>query len=97
MNCSICHKKISKSQIEYGDANPVKRDESGKIIARAFHHACVEMLLEREELVAENKKLEAAEAASYLGRIKSEKKAKSSAKNGRLGGRPRQTTAGDMG
>lgn len=90
MNCSICHMEISRSQIESGDANPVKRDENGKIISRGFHHDCVEMLLEKEELAAENKKLEAADAAAYLGSIKSEKKAKSSAENGRLGGRPKK-------
>lgn len=90
MNCSICHMEISRSQIEIGDANPVKRDENGKIISRGFHHYCVELLLEREELAEENKKLEAAEAAAYLGSIKSEKKSKSSAANGRLGGRPKK-------
>jgi hypothetical protein len=82
--------EISRSQIESGDANPVKRDESGTIIARAFHHQCVEMFLEREELAEENKKFETAEAAAYLGSIKSEKKSKSSAANGRLGGRPKK-------
>jgi len=91
MKCSICHMEISKSQIEYGDANPVKRDENGKIISRAFHHQCVDALIEKMELEEENKKLEAQEAARYLGSIKSEKKANSSAENGRLGGRPKKS------
>lgn len=82
--------EISKSQIEYGDANPIKRDENGKVISRAFHHQCVETLFEKMELAEENKKLEAAEAARYLGSIKSAKKAKSSAENGKLGGRPKK-------
>jgi len=82
--------EISKSQIDYGDANPAKRDQNGKIITRAFHHQCVDALIEKMELEEENKKLEAQEAARYLGSIKSEKKAKSSAENGKRGGRPRK-------
>lgn len=94
MKCSICHKEISRTQIEYGDANPVKRDENGKIISRAFHHQCVETLLEKNEIEEENKKLEAADAARYLGSIKSAKKSKSSAENGKLGGRPKSKDKG---
>lgn len=90
MKCSICHNKISRTQIEYGDANPVKRDENGKIVSRGFHHDCVELLIEQQELTEKNKRYEAAEAARYLGSIKSEKKAKSSRDNGKLGGRPRK-------
>ncbi len=86
--------EISKSQIEYGDANPIKRDENGNIIARAFHHDCVDALIEKMELEEQNKKLEAAEAARCLGSIKSEKKAKSSAENGKLGGRPKSKDKG---
>lgn len=89
MKCSICHLEISASQIKYGDAKPVKRDENGKIISRGFHYDCLDALLEREELAEENKKIEAAEAAAYLGSIKSVKKAISSAENGKLGGRPK--------
>jgi len=74
MKCSICHKEISRTQIEYGDANPIKRDENGNIIARAFHHDCVDALIEKMELEEENKKLKASDAARYLGSIKSEKK-----------------------
>lgn len=90
MKCSICHKEISRTQIEYGDANPVKRDENGKIISRAFHHSCVENLIEKMEIEESNKAYEASEAARYLGSIKSDKKSKSSAANGRLGGRPKK-------
>lgn len=94
MKCSICHKEISRTQIEYGDANPIKRDENGNIIARAFHHDCADALIEKMELDEQNKKLEAADAARYLGSIKSEKKAKSSAENGKLGGRPKSKDKG---
>lgn len=94
MKCSICHKEISRTQIEYGDANPIKRDENGNITARAFHHDCVDALIEKMELEEKNKKLEAADAARYLGSIKSEKKAKSSAENGKLGGRPKSKDKG---
>ena len=41
MKCQYCNKEISKTQIKYGDANPIKRDANGKIIERAFHHQCL--------------------------------------------------------
>lgn len=43
IKCSICKKEISDSQLKYGDANPVERNEAGKIVSRGFHHYCVEM------------------------------------------------------
>jgi len=55
MKCSICHQTISNTQIKYGDASPPKRDESGKIIARGFHHSCVEEMIEKMELDEEHK------------------------------------------
>lgn len=89
MKCKICGHGINAYQIKYGDANPPQRDENGMITSRGFHHDCVYALEEKEQLEAEHKAIEAQEAARYLGSIKSEKKAKSSAENGKLGGRPK--------
>lgn len=41
MKCQYCGQEVTKTQLKYGDANPVKRDASGKIVDRAFHHQCL--------------------------------------------------------
>ena len=59
LKCEICKKEISRRQLNYGDANPTKRRD-GKIIARAFHHYCVEMQSEmtpEEEAEEINKRI----------------------------------------
>ena len=66
MKCSICKKEISPTNIKYGDANPIKRDENGDIIVRAFHRDCVYALIEKRELDEQNKKLNAVEYDSPL-------------------------------
>lgn len=90
MICSICGKPISKSQIKYGDANPPKRDENGRIVAHGFHHDCVYALEDDQNTEEESKALDTSMAASALGSIRTERKATAARENGKRGGRPKK-------
>ena len=48
MKCSICKKEISNTQVKYGDASGVRRDENNKIISRGFHHDCMDQKFNAE-------------------------------------------------
>lgn len=70
MKCSICGTEVTKTQVKYGDANPVRRDANGKIIARAFHHQCVVDSFENERHAIHQEKDEREAKAAWEAMVK---------------------------